>query len=69
MAIERSADVEEGFTQLCPLIYHYGHKEPGTNTILYNLLVSKLAQSVAERMDSNRLSKNLHVSSQPRKIL
>lgn len=58
MAIERPADVEEGFSQVCPLIYHYGHKEPGTNIMLYNLLVTKLAQTVAERMDANRQSKN-----------
>ena len=59
MAIERPADVEEGFTQVCPLIYHYGHKEPGSNPLLYNMLVTKLAQAVAERMEANRLSTSL----------
>ncbi|EFX89485.1 protein CLP1 homolog [Daphnia pulex] len=54
MAIERPADVEEGFSQVCPLIYHYGYKEPGSNVMLYNLLVTKLAQTVAERMEANR---------------
>lgn len=58
MAIERPADVEEGFSQVCPLIYHYGYKEPGSNIMLYNLLVSKLAQTVAERMEANRQSKS-----------
>lgn len=58
MAIERPADVEEGFSQICPLIYHYGYKEPGSNSMLYNLLVTKLAQVVAERMEVNRLSKS-----------
>ena len=56
MAIERAADVEEGFSQICPLVYHYGYKEPGSNSMLYNLLVSKLGQTVSERMDENRLS-------------
>lgn len=56
MAIERPADVEEGFSQVCPLIYHYGYKEPGSNVMLYNLLVTKLAQTVAERMEANRQS-------------
>lgn len=57
MAIERPADVEEGFSQVCPLIYHYGYKEPGCNVMLYNLLVTKLAQTVAERMEANRQSR------------
>ena len=56
MAIERAADVEEGFSQICPLVYHYGYKEPGSNLMLYKLLVTKLAQTVAERMDANKLS-------------
>lgn len=56
MAVERPADVEEGFSQVCPLIYHFGHKEPGSNAILYNMLVTKLAQTVAERMEANRQS-------------
>ncbi|EFX62356.1 hypothetical protein DAPPUDRAFT_120305 [Daphnia pulex] len=51
------ADVEEGFSQVCPLIYHYGYKEPGSNVMLYNLLVTKLAQTVAERMEANRQSR------------
>lgn len=56
MAIERPADVEEGFAQLCPLIYHFGYKEPGSNPMLHNLLVTKLAQTVAEKTEANRLS-------------
>ncbi len=57
MAIERPADVEEGFSQLCPLIYHFGHKTPSKNPTLHNLLVTKLAKSVAEKMEANRISK------------
>lgn len=57
MAIERPADVEEGFSQICPIIYHYGYKSPGNNQLLYNLLVTKLAKTVAERMEANRISK------------
>lgn len=56
MAIERAADVEEGFSQICPLVYHYGYKEPGSNSMLYNLLVTKLGQTVSERMNENRLN-------------
>lgn len=57
MAIERPADVEEGFSQICPIIYHYGYKSPGNNQLLYNLLVTKLAKTVAEKMEANRISK------------
>ena len=32
MLVERPASVEEGFSQNSPLVYHYGHKEPGENT-------------------------------------
>jgi polyribonucleotide 5'-hydroxyl-kinase len=63
MAIERPADVEEGFSQVCPLIYHYGYKEPGSNVMLYNLLITKLAQTAAGRMEANRQSRresNIH---------
>ncbi len=59
MAIERPADVEEGFSQLCPLVYHFGYKEPGSNPILHDLLVTKLAQTVAEKMEANRISNAL----------
>lgn len=57
MAVERPGDIEEGFSQVCPLAYHYGNKEPGSNPLLYNKLVTKLAQTVAEKMESNRQSK------------
>jgi len=56
MAIERPADVEEGFSQICPIIYHYGYKSPGNNQLLYNLLVSKLAKTVSERMEANKIN-------------
>ena len=59
MAIERPADVEEGFSQLCPLVYHFGYKEPGSNPILHDLLVTKLAQRVAEKMEANRISSEM----------
>lgn len=57
MAVERPSDVEEGFSQVCPLAYHYGDTDPGKNSLLYNRLVTKLAQTVAEKMEANRPSK------------
>ena len=59
MTIERPADVEEGFSQLCPLVYHFGYKEPGSNPILHDLLVTKIAQRVAEKMEANRISNEM----------
>merc|ERR1719352_1008730 len=54
MLVERPASIEEGFSQNSPLVYHYGHKTPGHNPILYNQLVSRLADVVRERLAVNR---------------
>jgi len=54
LLIERPASIEEGFSQNSPLVYHYGHKTPGHNPVLYNQLVSRLADVVRERLTSNR---------------
>lgn len=62
MAVERPADVEEGFSQVCPLAFHFGNKEPGSNPLLYNKLVTKLAQTVAEKMEANRQSKHCNIN-------
>ncbi|KAJ4439451.1 protein CLP1 homolog [Periplaneta americana] len=54
LLVERPAAVEEGFSQQAPLVYHYGHKSPSTNLALYNMLVSRLAEVISERMQANR---------------
>jgi len=54
MLIERPSSVEEGFSQNSPLVYHYGHKTPGHNPVLYNQLISRLADVVRERLGANR---------------
>ncbi|GFG35312.1 hypothetical protein Cfor_10314 [Coptotermes formosanus] len=54
LLVERPAAVEEGFSQQAPLVYHYGHRTPSTNLALYNMLVSRLAEVIAERMQANR---------------
>jgi polyribonucleotide 5'-hydroxyl-kinase len=46
--------VDEGFSQQAPLVYHYGHKTPGENTILFNTLVSRLAEVTMDRMSANK---------------
>lgn len=58
MLIERPASIEEdGFVQQAPLAYFFGGKSPSTNIPLYNMVVSKLAEVVHERMESNRKGK------------
>ncbi|KAF4533321.1 hypothetical protein B566_EDAN004442 [Ephemera danica] len=54
LLVERPSTVEEGFSQQAPLVYHYGHKAPGSNSPLYNTLVSRLAEVIQERMNANR---------------
>ncbi|XP_067125537.1 polyribonucleotide 5'-hydroxyl-kinase Clp1 [Centruroides vittatus] len=54
LLVERPADVEEGFSQQAPLVYHYGHKSPGSNIVLYNTLVSRLAEVINLRAESNK---------------
>ena len=58
MLIERPASIEEdGFNQQAPLSYFFGSKSPQTNIPLYNLIVSKLAGVVHDRLESNRKGK------------
>jgi len=52
--VERPADVEEGFAQTAPLVYHFGHKTPSDNLELYNLLVSRLSQVVNVKCENNK---------------
>ncbi|CAN7996966.1 unnamed protein product [Ixodes hexagonus] len=54
LLVERPAEVEEGFSQQAPLVYHYGHNTPGTNATLYNVLVSRLAEVINLRAESNK---------------
>lgn len=49
--VERPADVEEGFTQCAPLVFHFGHTTPSKNLTLYNLLVSRIADVVNMKCD------------------
>lgn len=58
LLIERPATIEEGFSQEAPLVYSFGHKGPGHNKALFNILVNKLAERVSERMEANKKSKN-----------
>ncbi|KAL7631662.1 UNVERIFIED_CONTAM: hypothetical protein RMT77_018031 [Armadillidium vulgare] len=48
--VERTASVEEGFSQEAPLVFSFGHTTPRTNHTLYNILVSRMAVIVHEKM-------------------
>ncbi|CAH1788632.1 unnamed protein product, partial [Owenia fusiformis] len=54
LVVERPADLEEGFSQLAPLIYNFGHISIGDNAVLYNHIVSKLADEINIRCQSNQ---------------
>lgn len=51
--IERPSEVEESYSLVAPLVYHFGHKSPSENLQLYNALVSRLADIVNMRCETN----------------
>lgn len=57
LLVERPSDIVEGFSQQAPLVFHFGHKSPGSNVELYNLLVTRLGEVCTERLDSNKKTK------------
>ena len=52
--VERVSDVEEGFSQSAPLVFHYGHTSPAKNLTLYNLLVSRTADVINMKCDESQ---------------
>lgn len=52
--IERPASIEEGFSMNAPLVYHYGHVAPSHNPMLFNKLISRMADVIRERIQANR---------------
>ncbi|XP_055700817.1 protein CLP1 homolog [Phlebotomus papatasi] len=57
LLVERPATVEEGFSQKAPLVYHFGHKSPGDNDVLYQTVISKLAEVVLDALKANKRAK------------
>ena len=66
MVAERSADVEEGFSQAAPLIFHYGHKSPNDNLQLYNMLVSRLAEIINVRSEQSKRGEYIFILLNPK---
>lgn len=54
LLVERPATVEEGFSQQAPLVFHMGSVKLQSNLTLYNMLVSRMAEVVQERMQANK---------------
>lgn len=52
--VERPSDIEEGFSQQGPLVFHFGHISPGQNIELYNTLITRLAEVLQKRADVNK---------------
>ncbi|KAL7296659.1 protein CLP1 homolog [Trichogramma pretiosum] len=57
LLVERQSNVVDGFNQQAPLVFHYGHKSPQTNIVLYNLLVTRLAEVCSGRLQGNKKAK------------
>ncbi|MCL4151240.1 UNVERIFIED_CONTAM: hypothetical protein GTU68_002614, partial [Idotea baltica] len=54
LLVERASSVDEGFSLEAPLVFNFGHIAPSKNMTLYNILVSRMAAIVHEKMLSNR---------------
>ena len=57
LLVERSSNVVDGFSQQAPLVFHFGHNSPGANSVLYNTLLSRLAEVCTERLQANKKAK------------
>lgn len=51
--VERPAEVEESFSQIAPLVYHLGYTNMTVNSTLYNTLVTKMADVIHQRMNTD----------------
>uniref|UniRef100_A0A0A9W5J4 Protein CLP1 homolog n=1 Tax=Lygus hesperus TaxID=30085 RepID=A0A0A9W5J4_LYGHE len=54
LLVERPAAVDEGFSEQAPLVYNFGHTSIQKNTQLMNMLVTRLAEVVHERLQANK---------------
>lgn len=54
LLIERPASIEEGFSQLAPLVVHFGHKGPDFNNELYKICATTLADITTERLKEDK---------------
>lgn len=57
LLVERPSNVVDGFSQQAPLVFHFGYKTPTSNAVLYNLLVTRLAEVCSDRLQANKKAK------------
>ncbi|KAF6017759.1 CLP1 [Bugula neritina] len=53
LIVQRPHDIETGYPQAIPLVYHFGHKAPGDNLSLYTKVISSLSQTINDRCSHN----------------
>lgn len=53
LVIERPATIEDGFSQLAPIVYNYGHLSSASNVELFCACVERLWKCVEERMSKD----------------
>ena len=51
--IETPADPVQGFTNLQPMVFHYGHTSPSPNVKLFTVVVNQLAQVYEKKCEIN----------------
>lgn len=56
--IEKPIDIEEGLSSHIPLLYHYGHIQPGENVSLYKSIMTRLASAIHKKMEKDPHSKH-----------
>ena len=62
VVVESPSDIEDGYSNNAPMVYHFGHKSPAENIELYNLLVTRLAETVNMRCENKDKCKRTRVS-------
>lgn len=55
--IEKPCDIEIGFSDQAPLLFHFGDKSPDSNINLYKMLITQLANIASQKMDEDPLVK------------
>lgn len=57
LPVEGPSDVVHGFSLNTPLLFHFGHDKPSSNPVLYNHLVTCLAESCFRRLQAHKKEK------------
>lgn len=58
ITVERPADIEDGYSLVAPIVYHFGHTSPEGNITLYNSVVKSLSKSVDLKLETDKKVKH-----------